>query len=164
MKAGREHRVPLTAEAVALLRNIPQMEGSQYVFFAARGGKLSDMTLSAVMRRIQGAEEKRLAEADDAAGRKLAAEPRGYIDPRSKRPAVPHGLRSTFRDWAAEQGFDRDKAEIQLAHNVGSELSGPIGVRTCWNGGGHCSTSGAASCAVSARRRMMSCGYQGGRT
>jgi integrase len=35
---------------------------------------------------------------------------------------VPHGLRSTFRDWAAEQGFDRDMAEMALAHNVGSEV------------------------------------------
>jgi integrase len=46
----------------------------------------------------------------------------GWLDPRSKRPAVPHGLRSTFRDWAAEQGIDRDMAEMALAHNVGSEV------------------------------------------
>jgi len=31
-------------------------------------------------------------------------------------------MRSTFRDWAAERGFDRDMAEIQLAHVVGSEV------------------------------------------
>ena len=97
MKAGREHRVPLTREAVELLRTLPRMAGSPYVFFAPQGGMLSDMTLSAVMRRMQEAEEK--------AGRA------GYLDPRSGRPAVPHGLRSTFRDWAAEQGFDRDMAE-----------------------------------------------------
>ena len=35
---------------------------------------------------------------------------------------MPHGLRSTFRDWAAEQGFDRDMAEMALAHTVGSEV------------------------------------------
>ena len=45
-----------------------------------------------------------------------------YLDPRSGRPAVPHGLRSTFRDWAAERGFDRDMAEIALAHTVGSDV------------------------------------------
>jgi integrase len=106
MKAGREHRVPLTQEAAALLRELPRMEGSPYVFFAPRGGMLSDMTLSAVMRRMQEAEEK-------AGGA-------GYLDPRSGRPAVPHGLRSTFRDWAAEQGFERDMAELALAHNVGT--------------------------------------------
>ena len=46
----------------------------------------------------------------------------GWLDPRSKRPAVPHGLRSSFRDWAAETGIDRDMAEMALAHNVGSEV------------------------------------------
>jgi integrase len=108
MKNGREHRVPLTAEAVALLESLPRMEGSPYVFFAPRGGMLSDMSISAVMRRMQEAEEK--------AGRA------GYLDPRTKRPAVPHGLRSTFRQWAAEQGYPRDMAEIALAHFIGSEV------------------------------------------
>lgn len=108
MKNGREHRVPLAREAVALLDSLPRMSGSDYVFFAPRGGQLSDMTISAVMRRMQEAEIK--------AGRT------GFIDPRSKRPAVPHGLRSTFRQWAAEQGYPRDMAEIALAHWMGSEV------------------------------------------
>ncbi len=108
MKGGREHRVPLTPEAVALLRALPRMEDSPYVFFAPRGGMLSDMSISAVMRRIQADQEK----SGEA----------GYIDPRSKRPAVPHGLRSTFRQWAAEQGYPRDMAEIALAHFIGSEV------------------------------------------
>lgn len=38
-------------------------------------------------------------------------------------PAVPHGLRSSFRDWAAERTtYPRDMAEIALAHTVGSEV------------------------------------------
>lgn len=41
MKSGREHRVPLTAEAVTILEGLPRMEGSPYVFFAPRGGMLS---------------------------------------------------------------------------------------------------------------------------
>jgi integrase len=106
MKNGREHRVPLTAETVALLESLPRMEGSPYVFFAPRGGMLSDMSISAVMRRMQEAEVK--------AGRA------GYLDPRTKRPAVPHGLRSTFRQWTAERGYPRDMAEIALAHFIGS--------------------------------------------
>jgi integrase len=122
MKMRKEHRVPLTAEAVALLRALPTMQGSPFVFFAERGGQMSDMTLSAVMRRMQEAELKRLAKADAAAGRETSTEPRGYIDPRSKRPAVPHGIRSTFSDWAAEQGFDRTLSEMALAHVVGSEV------------------------------------------
>lgn len=70
---------------------------------------MSDMTLSAVMRRIQETEERD--------GRP------GFLDPRSRRPAVPHGLRSTFRDWAAERTtYPRDMAEIALAHNVGSDV------------------------------------------
>lgn len=108
MKAGREHRVPLTAEAVAILKSLPRMDGSPYVFFAPRGGMLSDMTISAVMRRMQVAEE--------TAGRT------GYLDTKNKRPAVPHGLRSTFRQWAAERGYPRDMAEIALAHFIGSEV------------------------------------------
>lgn len=108
MKAGRAHRVPLTPEAVALLESLPRMDGSPYVFHAQRGGMLSDMALSAVMRRMQESEVK--------AGRV------GFLDPANKRPAVPHGLRSTFRQWAAEQGFPRDMAELALAHFVGTEV------------------------------------------
>jgi integrase len=105
MKAGKEHRVPLTLKAVALLKAQPKMEGSEFVFPAARGGMLSDMALSACMRRINKAK----------AG--------GYIDSRSGRPAVPHGIRSTFRDWVSElTNYPRDMAEISLAHSVGSEV------------------------------------------
>lgn len=108
MKNGREHRVPLTSEAVAVLDALPRLDGSPSVFFAPRGGMLSDMSISAVMRRMQEAQIKK--------GEK------GYFDPRNKRPAVPHGLRSTFRQWAAEQGYPRDMAEMALAHFIGSEV------------------------------------------
>lgn len=104
MKAGREHRVPLTENAQRLLHGLPTFEGSPYVFPAPRGRMLSDMALSACMRRINEAR----------AG--------GYLDPRSGRPAVPHGLRSTFRDWAAERGYPRDMSEIALSHTVGSDV------------------------------------------
>jgi len=84
---------------VALLKSLPRFEGSHYVFPAAKGGQISDMTISAVMRR------------------------QAFTDKRTGRTAVPHGLRSTFRDWAAERTeFPRDMAEIALAHNVGSEV------------------------------------------
>lgn len=105
MKAGREHRVPLTAEAMALLGSLPRMQGGDLVFPAARGGALSDMALSACMKRIN--------EARDG----------GYLDPRSGRPAVPHGIRSTFRDWAAERTeYPSEMAEISLAHTVGGAV------------------------------------------
>jgi integrase len=69
---------------------------------------LSDMSISAVMRRMQDAQ--------------VNAGGPGYLDPQSKRPAVPHGLRSTFRQWAAECGYPREMAEIALAHWQGSEV------------------------------------------
>lgn len=94
MKAGRPHRVPLSPEAVALLRALPRFPikpgAPDYVFPSARGGPLSDMTLSAVMRRMG-------------------------------LRAVPHGLRSTFRDWAAERtNTPNEVAELCLAHAVAS--------------------------------------------
>jgi integrase len=100
MKAGKEHRVPLTEKAVTLLEALPRDLGSPYVFPAVRGGMLSDMTLSACMRRINEAREGE------------------YLDRQSGRPAVPHGLRSTFRDWASENGVSRDLAERALAHTI----------------------------------------------
>ncbi|OIQ35224.1 MAG: integrase [Roseobacter sp. MedPE-SWchi] len=109
MKAGREHRVPLSSAAVELITKLPRLIECPYVFPSPKNGQMSDMTISAVMRRVQAAEEKE--------GR------RGFLDPRSRRPAVPHGLRSSFRDWAAERtDYPRDMAEMALAHNVGSEV------------------------------------------
>lgn len=108
MKMERDHRIPLSDEAVALLKATPRVSGSPYVFPAVRGGALSDMSLSATMRRMQEAEVK--------AGRK------GWLDPDSGRPAVPHRLRSTFRVYCAERGVDRDMAELCLAHSVGSSV------------------------------------------
>ncbi len=53
MKAGREHRVALSDPAITVLQSLPRLEGSEFVFFAPRGGQLSDMTLMAVLRRMQ---------------------------------------------------------------------------------------------------------------
>ncbi len=52
MKSGCEHRVPLSDDAVTLLRNLPRFEGSPYVFPNSRGAQLADMSLSAVMKRM----------------------------------------------------------------------------------------------------------------
>jgi len=85
---------------------------------------LSDMTVSAVMRRMQEVEEKRLAEADRKAGRKPSPAPCGYLDPRSQRPAVPHGLRSSFRDWVSERtSYPGEMAEVALAHKISNAVS-----------------------------------------
>lgn len=109
MKMGREHRVPLSAAAVALLEALPRLDGCDMVFPSSKGGPLSDMTLSATMRRIHEAE--------------IEAERPGFLDRVSKRPAVPHGLRSTFRDWVAERTtFPGDMAEVALAHRISNAV------------------------------------------
>ena len=109
MKMEREHRVPLSAEAVALLQALPQMEGIPLVFPAARGGQLSDMTLSAAMKRMHKAD--------------IEVGGAGFVDRETKRPAVPHGLRSTFRDWVAEYtNYPGDMAEVALAHRINNAV------------------------------------------
>jgi integrase len=109
MKMEREHRVPLSQAALALLVELPRYSGTDLIFPGQSGKQMSDMTLSAVMKRMQ------LTEVE--AGRK------GWLDSKSGRPAVPHGLRSTFRDWVDEKtDYPSDMAEIALAHRVGSSV------------------------------------------
>jgi len=105
MKAGREHVVPLSGPALALLTSLPRMEGSPYAFFAPRGGMLSDMALTALLRRMH-------AESVEAGGP-------GWIDPATGRTITAHGLRSTFRDWAGETTHHpREVIEHALAHRL----------------------------------------------
>lgn len=88
MKAGKEHRVPLSGAALTLLANMPRMEGTELVFPGSKGQPLSDMTMTAVLRRME-------------------------VD------AVPHGFRSTFRDWCGDRtNYPRDLAEAALAHTL----------------------------------------------
>lgn len=92
MKASKEHRVPLSEAALALIESRTRVVGSPYVFTAPRGGQLSDMTLSAVTRRMGAA-------------------------------CVPHGFRSTFRDWVSERtSYPGDMAEMALAHAISSKV------------------------------------------
>lgn len=86
MKARKPHRVPLSDAAIKLLESLPRMEGSNFVFPAVRGGPLSDMSLSAVTRRM------------------------GVT-------AVPHGFRSSFKDWArSSTAYPDEVSELALAH------------------------------------------------
>ena len=105
MKADKEHRVPLSAAALAILKAVPRMHGSEFVFPAIKGGTLSDATLSEVIKRMHESRVK-------------AGEP-GYIEPSSGRVVVPHGFRSTFRDWVAERtNYANEVAEKALAHEI----------------------------------------------
>lgn len=93
MKAKREHRIPLSAQAIALLKSLPTKKSGGLVFPGSKPtSKLSDMSLTAVMRRME-------------------------VD------AVPHGLRSSFRDWVGEEtAYPREVAEMALAHAVGNAV------------------------------------------
>ena len=92
MKAGKEHQVPLSKEAIKLLKTLPTDQDNEHLFPAPKGGALSDMALSAVVRRM-------------------------------KAQAVPHGFRSTFRDWCAEEtSFPPSVAEMALAHAIGNKV------------------------------------------
>lgn len=104
MKAGREHVVALSPAAVELLRNTPRVDDSDLVFPAQRGGELSDMALSQLMRRMNG-----LGRPD------VKAE---WLD-KDGAEAVPHGFRSTFRDWAGEvSAYPREVIEHAMAHQL----------------------------------------------
>lgn len=92
MKGNKAHRVPLSRQAVALLEAQPRFEESDLVFPSIRMNQMSDMSLTAVMRRL-------------------------------KLDAVPHGFRSTFRDWAAERtAYPHDLAEMALAHALENKV------------------------------------------
>jgi integrase len=88
MKAGKPHEVPLSAGALEVLKSFSRGADSEIIFTGQQGRPLSDMALTAVMRRMK-------------------------ID------AVPHGFRSSFRDWAAERtDAPRQVMEHALAHKL----------------------------------------------
>lgn len=105
MKGDLELKVPLTEPAIRLLRALPRMVGSSYIFPSAKGGPLSDNTLSKLMKDMHRADVKRGGE--------------GYWDPIQKAIATPHGTaRSSFKDWCRNCAtqFQDEVSELQLAH------------------------------------------------
>ena len=92
MKAGKPHVVPLSKAALRVLDEAHDEYGGEgLVFPSKRGGMLYDAAITRDLLRKQ-----------------LGIE------------ATAHGFRSSFRDWAAEHGWERDVAEAALAHSVGS--------------------------------------------
>ena len=89
MKAGNEHRVPLSDRALAILKELHRVRTSGFVFPGfKRGLPLSNMPLEAVLRR-------------------------------AKIDVTTHGFRSSFRDWAGDHtAFARDVVEAALAHAI----------------------------------------------
>jgi len=99
MKAGKQHRIPLSHRALAILKaakptNETTAVRQQYVFVGGKPGlPLSNMAFLMLLRRMKR---------DDL---------------------TAHGFRSTFRDWCAEQtNFPSEIAEMSLAHTVGNNV------------------------------------------
>jgi integrase len=89
MKAGKEHRVPLSLQAKKVLSETPRLVDVDIVFPALSNAAMSDAAMSALLGRM------------------------GYFD------ITVHGFRSTFRDWAAETtNFPREVIEHALAHQL----------------------------------------------
>jgi integrase len=93
MKGGKDHKVPLSAAALAVLEKMAKIKTGDFVFFSGAGDKaLSDAATGAVLDRM------------------------GRAD------IVPHGFRSTFRTWGGNKtNFQRELLEKALAHLVGDE-------------------------------------------
>ena len=109
MKARRAHRVPLSDPALDVLCAVrpDRPRPGDYVFPGAGDARLSDMTVSAVVRRMNEP-----AEGDGPEARLRWRDHEG-------RAVVPHGFRSTFRDWAGETRTDgREVVERALAHTI----------------------------------------------
>lgn len=112
MKAGKEHRVPLSARALEILlhmRGDNRRDPDELVFPGMkRSTPLSDMTMTATIRRLHDADTKAGGE--------------GFIDPKLRRVVTAHGFRSSFRDWAAETtAYPHEMCEMALAHTIGDK-------------------------------------------
>jgi integrase len=89
MKGSKEHKVPLSAAALAVLERMQKIRSGEFVFYSPDTGRsLSDAATRALLDRM------------------------------GRDDIVPHGFRSTFRDWAAEKGCPDAVAEACLAHLV----------------------------------------------
>ncbi|MBO6554654.1 MAG: tyrosine-type recombinase/integrase [Roseitalea sp.] len=98
-KTRQPHRVPLSSHAMAILKDRATMsDGTGLVFESCSGGQLSDMTLTKILRDAN-----------------IPSDVPG-------RTATVHGFRSSFRDWASENGYPRDVAERALAHTVRNQV------------------------------------------
>jgi integrase len=97
MKAHKAHTIPLSHRAMGLLEaRKPGRQSSSLVFPSNRGTPLSDPVLTKIL--------------SDA----------NINSDQPHRHATAHGFRSSFRDWASENGYARDLAERALAHTISS--------------------------------------------
>ena len=93
MKAGKEHRVPLSAPAIAVLNVMRKVRQNDYIFPGDRHTTLSNTSMLMLLRRM------------------------------GRDDLTVHGFRSSFRDWAAERtNFPSEVAEMALAHSVSNKV------------------------------------------
>jgi integrase len=93
MKSGREHRVPLSGAAMAVLKRTAKAREGDHVFPGDRRTTLSNMAFLMLLRRM------------------------------GRSDLTAHGFRSTFRDWAAERtNFPNEVVEMALAHSIGNKV------------------------------------------
>jgi integrase len=94
MKAGKEHRVPLSAPAVALINRLRNETDGEFVFPGGKPGRpLSDRAMLSLLKRM------------------------------GRDDLTAHGFRSTFHDWASEQtSYPNEVVEMALAHSVGDKV------------------------------------------
>ena len=93
MKAGREHRVPLSNRSISILKKLAKLNMGEFIFPGQKPTRpLSNMAMEMVLRRMQ------------------------IVD------ATVHGFRSSFRDWAGNvTSFPREVIETALAHVIGDK-------------------------------------------
>lgn len=105
MKAGKEHVVPLSNQAITVLKALAD-DNESLVFPSMRGKKLSDAAVAKVIK--------------DMHQREITAGKQGWTDPDlDNRVATPHGFRSTFRVWAADNvNLPSEIIEHALAHKL----------------------------------------------
>ena len=94
IKAGKDHRVPLSAPALAIVRAMAETRQGDFVFPGGRRERpLTNMAMAGVLERM------------------------------GRDAITVHGFRSSFRDWAAERtNYPREVAEMALAHSVGDKV------------------------------------------
>jgi integrase len=100
MKAGKEHRVPLSTRAMEILEGLVETEANQASFLFPSGradSPLSNMAMLKVLERM------------------------------GRKDLTVHGFRSTFRDWAAERtNFPSEVVDMALAHAVGDKVEAAL--------------------------------------
>ncbi|BCB07897.1 phage integrase [Vreelandella venusta] len=112
MKAKREHRVPLSDDAVALLKALPHSEDTNVIFPSPQKSNRANALSNTAIRKL-------IANMHTAS---MKAGAGGYTDPKQENKVITiHGFRSTFRDWMAEcTATPHDVAEMALAHTIKS--------------------------------------------